>query len=81
MSTGSKTAICVYEFPNDIFNATQMGDNALIFAIRVAMKKDITLLTYHLLPEAWMQEVCTRKDYKPVRLHTDEDDTDFIQQF
>ena len=34
LSTGTKTVICVYEFPDLIFNATQMGDNALAFVLK-----------------------------------------------
>ena len=81
LSTGSKTAICVYEFQNDVFNATQMGDNALYFALRVALQHDITLLTYHILPEVWLRQLKLQKDYKPVVLHSDDDDEDFIEQF
>lgn len=64
LSTGSQTAICVYEFPDYIFNATQMGDNALYFALKLAVNRNITLLTYRSLPLYWLRELSLQKDYK-----------------
>lgn len=51
LSTGTKTAILVYEFPNMIFNATQMRDNAFLFVSALCKKQDRTVLTYRYLPE------------------------------
>jgi hypothetical protein len=66
LSTGSKTAICVYEFPNLIFNATQMGDNALMWVLRLSMERDFTLLTYRTISAPMLKEVGFLKDYKEV---------------
>ena len=74
LSTGTKTAICVYKFPDMIFNATQMGDNALEFVLEFAMKRDITLLVYRLLPYRGLLGLDICKDYQPVSFR---DDVDF----
>lgn len=68
LSTGSKTAICVYEFPELIFNATQMGDNAFAFVLKLAKTRDVTVLTYRMLPYNWLKRLQVCKDYEPVDL-------------
>lgn len=66
LSTGAKTAICVYEFPDLIFNATQMGDNALNFVLQLSLERDITLLVYRVLPYDSFRDLDVYKDYKKV---------------
>lgn len=66
LSTGTKTAICVYEFPDIIFNATQMGDNALAFITELSKSRDITLLCYRLLPYCLLEHLDFYKDYNKV---------------
>lgn len=66
LSTGAKTAICVYEFPDLIFNATQMGDNALNFVLQLSLERDITLLVYRVLPYDYFRDLDVYKDYKKV---------------
>lgn len=73
LSTGAKTAICVYEFPDVIFNATQMGDNAFKFVLELSLKRDITVLVYRLLPYEAMRSLSLYKDYEPVSFDDWED--------
>lgn len=80
LSTGAKTAICVYEFPDEVFNATQMGDNALYFALKIAIKHDITLLTYHDIPLCWLQELELQKDYENIDI-SGMDSADFYDMY
>lgn len=80
LSTGSKTAICSYEFPNDVFNATQMGDNAMYFVLKLALKRDVTLLTYHDIPLIWLQELKLQKDYHDIDI-TEMDSADFYDMY
>lgn len=78
LSTGAKTAICIYLYPDWVFNATQMGDNAFQFVIELCRKHDRTVLTYRYLPYKYMIMLDLQKDYKPV---TFEDDEDFWDHF
>ena len=68
LPTGTKTAILVYEFPNLIFNATQIGDNAFLFVSALCKKQDRTLLTYRYLPEFLLEGLELQKDGKPFKL-------------
>lgn len=77
LSTGSKTAICTYEFPDLIFNATQMGDNAFKFILELSSTRDITVLVYRLLPYMAMRNLQLCKDYVPVHFT---DDVDFYDK-
>ena len=79
LSTGSKTAICVYEYPDKIFNMTQMGDNALAFITGLSKSRDITLLCYRLLPYCQMIDTEFYKDYVPVDI-SDPDDFDTLME-
>lgn len=78
LSTGTKTAICVYLFPDLIFNATQMGDNALAFILKLAENRDITLLTYRDMPYNVLNVIGFTKDYLPVEY---EDDVEYWELF
>ena len=64
LSTGTKTAICIYEFPELIFNLTQMGDNVLIFIVKLSLQRDITAICYRYLPYCQLQNIDFYKDYK-----------------
>lgn len=76
-STGSKTAICIYESPNMIFNLTQMGDNALAFISLLTNNRDITALTYRMLLYHQMIDVDFHKDYERV----DISDSDIYDEY
>lgn len=78
LSTGSKTAICIYEFPEKIFNATQMGDNALIFITVLSEYRDITVLCYRLLPYCQMKDTDFYKDYKKVDISSPDNFDDLM---
>ena len=66
LCTGTKTAICMYEHPELIFNATQMGDNVFCYICELALTQDITVLTYRDLPYNLLKRLDVQKDYKPV---------------
>lgn len=66
LSTGAKTAICVYEFADMIFNATQMGDNALKFVLELSRERDVTILVYRDLPYVGLRGIPLYKDYERV---------------
>lgn len=66
LSTGSKAVICAYMYPDLIFNATQMGDNAFIFIARLSLERDITILTYRDISYAILSKIDFLKDYQPV---------------
>lgn len=76
LSTGTKTAILVYEFPNMIFNATQMRDNAFLFVSALCKKQDRAVLTYRYLPEFLLEGLELHKDGKPFRLEDYDDIVD-----
>lgn len=71
LSTGTKTAVCVYFFPDMVFNATQMGDNALQFVLELSQCRDITLLVYRDLPYFAFRGLSVCKDYEPVSFADD----------
>lgn len=66
LCTGTKTAICMYECQDLIFNATQMGDNVFYYICKIACTRDITVLTYRDLPYNLLKQLEVQKDYKPV---------------
>lgn len=72
LSTGAKTAICIYEYPEKIFNLTQMGNNVIPFIVDLADSRDITALTYREIPYDYLEGGFT-KDYKPVELGEEPD--------
>jgi hypothetical protein len=78
LCTGTKTAICIYECPDQIFNVTQMGDNVFIYICNLAYRKDVTVLTYRDLPYRFLKELKVSKDYAPVSF---EDDIDYYDKF
>ena len=47
ISTGSKTLICIYEFPEKIFYGTTMGDNCYPLLFEIAEKQEITIMIEH----------------------------------
>lgn len=47
ISTGCKTLCCIYYNPDQIFNASMMGDNCLPFLMEIANKQDITVVLEH----------------------------------
>lgn len=49
LCTGTKTALCIYFYPDKVFNLTQMGDNVLDVLLKYIVDSDRTLLTYRLL--------------------------------
>ena len=81
LSTGSKTAICVYEFPDTIFNFTQMGDNAFQFVIMLAKTRDVTGLCYRDLPWNLMQGIVFAKDYEVVDISDPDEFTENIYEW
>lgn len=68
LSTGSKTVICIYEFPEKVFNITQVGDNALAFVSVLSKHRDITGLCYRFLPYDQMIDVDFYKDYQKFKI-------------
>lgn len=78
LSTGSKTMICIYEFPGKIFNITQMGNNVVPFLVELCKKRDVTALTYREIPYRFFGKMGFTKDYEPVSY---EDDIDYYDKF
>lgn len=68
LSTGTKTAICIYKFADMVFNATQMGDNAFKFVLELSQERDITVLVYRDLPYNGLCKVPLYKDYEKVEV-------------
>ncbi|MCI8562026.1 MAG: DUF4869 domain-containing protein [Lachnospiraceae bacterium] len=62
LSTGAKTAILVWEYPDIIFNMTQCGDNAFQCVAEICRHSDRTELTYRYLPLWAMEGVEIQKD-------------------
>ena len=73
LPTGTKVMICVYEFPNLIFNATQMGYNVLWFLQELCKEHDRTVVTYKYLPEIFLEGLDLQKDYKSFKLEDYDD--------
>lgn len=77
LSTGAKTMICIYEFPNLIFNITQMGNNVIPLLIELCKKENRTVLSYRLIPIYQMSEIKLQKDYQDYQVRDDSyDDVD-----
>ena len=55
LSTGCKTVINVYSFPNKIFTAVECGDNAL--QVLFNLKRGNIYLPYFVLPMAFINEI------------------------
>lgn len=68
LPTGTKAVICTYEFPDLIFNGTQMGYNAFKFIQELCKKQDRTVLMYKYMPEQLLEGLVLQKDYKPFNL-------------
>lgn len=73
LSTGTKTAICMYEMSDQVFNLTQMGDNVFVYMCQLALERDVTVLTYRMLPYSLLCQLDCCKDYIPV-VFTDAED-------
>lgn len=78
LSIGSKTMICIYEFPDKIFNITQIGNNVVPFLVELCKQRDVTALTYREIPFRFFGDIGFLKDYQPV---TYEDDIDYYDRF
>lgn len=77
LSTGTKVMICIYEFPDLIFNITQMGNNVIPLLIKLCSKEDRTVLSYRLIPIYELSEIPLQKDYQDYQVHDDSyDDVD-----
>lgn len=77
LSTGTKVMICIYEFPNMIFNITQMGNNVIPLLIELCKKEDRTVLSYRLIPIYQLSKIPLQKDYQDYQVHEDSyDDVD-----
>lgn len=77
LSTGSKAMICIYEFPDKIFNITQMGNNVLAWLMQLCEKEDRTVICYRDIPIYKLSEIPLQKDYIPYKVHDDSyDDVD-----
>ena len=77
LSTGSKTMICIYQFPDKIFNITQMENNVLPFLMRLCEKEDRTVICYRDIPIYQLSRIRLQKDYVDYVVHEDSyDDID-----
>lgn len=76
LSTGSKLVICVYLFPEYVFNVTQCGNNAFGFIHAICAVQDRTVLTYRYLPEKLLEGLELQKDYEPFNLEDYEELSD-----
>ena len=65
LSTGAKTAILVWKFPDVIFNMSQCGDNAFKCVMDICSDgDDRTEMTYRYLPEKQLRRTKVLKDGK-----------------
>lgn len=62
LSTGVKTAILIWKFPDIIFNLTQCGNNALACVASICKVYERTELTYRYLPWVLLEDIEVRKD-------------------
>ena len=62
LSTGSKTAILIWLYPEIVFNVTQCGDNAFKCVADFCQHCDRTVLTYRYLPERYLSRLDLQKD-------------------
>lgn len=77
LSTGAKVMICIYEFPDLVFNITQMGNNVIPLLIELCSKEDRTVLSYRLIPIYQLSEIPLQKDYQNYQVSEDSyDDVD-----
>lgn len=62
LSTGCKTAILVWLYPEKVFNMTQCGNNAFKCVSDICVKYDRTELTYRFLPLRFLKNLKLQKD-------------------
>lgn len=68
LSTGCKTAILVWEYPDTVFNMTQCGNNAFKCVSDICKYYDRTELTYRFLPFRYLESLQLQKDGIPITL-------------
>ena len=73
LSTGTKTVLCIYKFPDLIFNVTQTGDNAFEFVIALSLCRNVTVLVYRQLPYNMLKLTKVYKDYSEISLENEDD--------
>lgn len=49
LSSGTKTLLLMYFMPQNVYNASNCGDNCAYWILRIAAQKDLTINLYHLL--------------------------------
>ena len=81
LSTGSKTMICIYEFPDLIFNITQIGNNVVPFLVDLSKQRDVTALTYREIPFRFFGKIGFLKDYEPVIYDDDVEYYDLFEEW
>lgn len=70
--------ICIWAFPDYIFNVTQTGDNAFKYVCELSKERDITVITYRELLYSQLDPIGFTKDYEPVFY---EDDIEYYDLF
>lgn len=73
LCTGTKVAMLVYEFPDLVFNATQIGENAFLAVAALCVLQDRTVVTYRLIRPTVLDGTELQKDYQPITLEEYED--------
>ena len=49
LSSGTKTLLLMYFMPQNIYNASNCGDNCAYWILRIAAQKDLTINLYHIM--------------------------------
>ena len=49
LSSGTKTLLLMYFMPQNVYNASNCGDNCAYWILRIAAQKDLTINLYHIL--------------------------------
>lgn len=73
LSTGCKTAILIWEYPDLVFNVTYCGNNAFACVADICKHYDRTILTYRYLPVELLKDVILQKDYCSISLEEYDD--------
>lgn len=73
LCTSTKVAMLVYEFPDLVFNATQIGEGAFLAVAALCELQDRTVVTYRLIRPTVLDGTELQKDYQPITLEEYED--------
>lgn len=69
LSSGSKTLICIYYYPQLQFNGSMMGDNCVPLLMEIARERDVHIMLEHFMDLREEDLPYVRVDGRPVTMY------------